>query len=389
MKIAVVGSGYVGLVVGTCFAESGNNVICVDSDVEKIQMLRAAKVPIYEPGLEEMVKRNMDEERLEFSMDLPDAVRRSLVNFIAVGTPQGEDGSADLKNVLAVAAAIGRAMDAYKIIVTKSTVPVGTAKKVREAIAHETSHPFDVVSNPEFLKEGAALDDFLKPDRVVICTDDPRVAEIMKELYGPFVRTGKPIIVIDPESAELAKYAANAMLATRISFMNEIAAICERVGADVNRVREAMGTDSRIGMSFLFPGVGYGGSCFPKDIKALVRTASDIDYDFKLLKAVEDVNERQKHLLVDKVLRHFNGNIQGRTFAVWGLAFKPQTDDMREAPSIVVIDGLLEAGAKVRAFDPQAMPVAKKIFGGRIQFVNKYYDSLPGADGLIIVTEWT
>lgn len=389
MKIAVVGTGYVGLVVGTCFAESGNNVICVDSDAEKIASLKAGKIPIYEPGLEEMVRRNVEEERLEFSTDLVNAVRRSLINFIAVGTPQGEDGSADLQHVLAVAKAIGNAMDAYKVIVTKSTVPVGTARKVRDAIAQVTNQPFDVVSNPEFLKEGAALDDFLKPDRVVVGCDDPRVAEIMKELYAPFVRTGKPILVMDPASAELAKYTANAMLATRISFMNEIASICDRVGADVNRVREAVGMDSRIGMSFLFPGVGYGGSCFPKDLKAIAHTARTHDYDFKLLRAVEDVNERQKGVLVEKVLSHFGGDIKGKTFAVWGLAFKPQTDDMREAPSIVVINGLLAKGAKVRAFDPQAVPAARRIFGEKIEYAHKYYDTLPGADGLIIVTEWT
>ena len=388
MKIAVIGTGYVGLVVGTCLAESGNTVLCVDIDQNKIRSLLSGKIPIYEPGLEELVKRNVVEERLFFMTDLAQAVKRSTILFIAVGTPQGEDGAADLKHVLDVARGIAAAMDGYRVVVIKSTVPIGTNRKVRETIASSTSHPFDVVSNPEFLKEGAAVDDFMKPDRVVIGTSGPRVAEIMKELYAPFVRTGKPIVVMDESSAELTKYAANAMLATRISFMNEIANLCESVGADVNRVREGMGSDSRIGYPFLFPGVGYGGSCFPKDVQALVRTAEEHGCDFKIVKAVEDVNRQQKRLLVEKVRRHFGDNLRGRTFAVWGLAFKPKTDDMREAPAITIIDELLKAGAKVRACDPEAIEAARSVFGDRISYHHKNYDSCECADALLVVTEW-
>jgi UDPglucose 6-dehydrogenase len=388
MKIAVIGTGYVGLVVGACLAEGGNDVICVDNDKNKVDGLNRGEIPIYEPGLETLVSRNTSEERLRFTTDLDDAVRASLINFIAVGTPPGEDGSADLKHVVAVATAIGKAMNGYKIIVNKSTVPVGTARKVAEVISGQTEHPFDVVSNPEFLKEGAALEDFMKPDRVVIGTNDPRVAEIMKELYSPFLRTGKPVIVMDPESAELTKYAANAMLATRISFMNEVARICERVGANVNRVREGMGSDERIGFSFLFPGTGYGGSCFPKDVKALMKTSRDHGYDFRILDSVEVVNEEQKHILFDKIVAHYGPDLSGKTIALWGLSFKPKTDDMREAPSIVLIEKLLAAGAKVRANDPEAIPNAKTIFGGRIEYCTKNYDALKGADALAVVTEW-
>jgi len=387
MKIAVVGTGYVGLVVGACFAECGNDVTCVDKDLTKVRMLRRGRIPIFEPGLEELVKRNRSERRIKFTQDLRAAVRTSQVIFIAVGTPQGEDGSADLSHVLDVAREIGRAMNGYRVVVDKSTVPVGTAERVREVIRRETAHPFSVVSNPEFLKQGAAVEDFLKPDRVVIGADDTRAGEIMEELYAPFTRTGAPIMMMDCSSAELAKYAANAMLATRISFMNEMANLCETLGADVDQIRRAVASDRRIGPSFLFPGVGYGGSCFPKDVKALLKSASDRKYDLKMLKAVEAVNEQQKGHLVRKMEAHF-GSLKGRTIALWGLAFKPRTDDMREAPAITIVNRLLALGAKVRAFDPAAMDVARRIFGNRISFVKKSYDALAGADALAIVTEW-
>src|SRR6188474_2140892 len=356
MKIAVVGTGYVGLVVGACLAENGNNVTCVDRDAAKIDTLRAGRMPIYEPGLEEIVRRNHEEERLAFTSDLPAAVRDSDIVFIAVGTPQGEDGSADLHHVLGVAHEIGRAVTKYTVIVDKSTVPVGTAARVKAAIAEETTQPFSVVSNPEFLKQGAAIEDFMKPDRVVIGSDDERSAALMKELYGPFTRTGAPIMMMDTASAELSKYAANSILATRISFMNEIANVCEVVGADVDQVRRAIGSDRRIGNSFLFPGVGYGGSCFPKDVKALVRSARDKGYEFRILEAVESVNDSQKLKLVTKMQEHF-GELKGRTIALWGLAFKPRTDDMREAPAIPIVQALLEQGAKVQVFDPEALRV--------------------------------
>src|SRR5438309_2031976 len=345
MKIAVVGTGYVGLVLGACLAENGNNVACVDKDEAKVRMLEDGRMPIYEPGLEELVRRNNREERLAFTTDLASAVRASTIVFIAVGTPQGEDGAADLQHVLTVAQDISRAMDKYTVVVDKSTVPVGTAKKVRDTIARQTAHPFSVVSNPEFLKQGAAIEDFMKPDRVVIGIEDgdDRAATVMKELYGPFTRTGAPILVMSTESAELCKYAANAILATRISFMNEIANVCELVGADVDAVRKAIGADRRIGTSFLFPGVGYGGSCFPKDTQALLKSAADKGYDFKILRAVEDVNDRQKQRLVDKIEAHFP-DPKGRTIALWGLAFKPRTDDMREAPAIPIIERLLQLG---------------------------------------------
>jgi UDPglucose 6-dehydrogenase len=389
MKIAVVGTGYVGLVLGACLAENGNMVECVDKDAQKVATLRAGRIPLYEPGLEEMVRRNHAEERLSFTTELATAVQNSEVVFIAVGTPQGEDGSADLTHVLDVARAIGRAITKYTVIVDKSTVPVGTAKRVQTTIASETAQPFSVVSNPEFLKQGAAVEDFMKPDRVVIGVDpgDERAAALMKELYGPFTRTGAPIMMMDTASAELAKYAANSILASRISFMNEVANLCELVGADVDQVRRAIGSDRRIGSSFLFPGVGYGGSCFPKDVKALAKSAKDHGYDFKILRAVESVNHLQKERLVAKMHTYF-GSLKGKTIAVWGLAFKPRTDDMREAPAIVIIEGLLASGAIVRAHDPEATNTAKSLFGDRIAFCAKSYDALEGADALAVITEW-
>ncbi len=388
MKVCVVGTGYVGLVAGTCLAESGNDVVCVDINATKIAKLCAGDIPIYEPGLEELVKRNVAEGRLTFSTDLRAAVQRSLICFIAVGTPQGEDGSADLGAVLRVAEEIGVAMDGYRVIVDKSTVPVGTADKVREVIASKTSHPFDVVSNPEFLKEGAAVDDFMKPDRVVIGSDSDRATELMKELYSPFVRTEQPILVMSTASAEMTKYCANAMLAARISLMNEFANICERVGADVDHVRRGVGFDRRIGQHFLFPGVGYGGSCFPKDVKAIIKTAHQQNMDFRMLRAAEEVNERQKRTLVDKVVLHFGGDLKAMRFAVWGLAFKPRTDDMREAPAVTIIEALLEAGAEVHVHDPEALAEAQRMFGDRVHYHRVNYDALDGADALLIVTEW-
>jgi UDPglucose 6-dehydrogenase len=387
MRIAVIGTGYVGLVAGACLAENGNEVVCVDRDAAKIRALQRGRIPIYEPGLEELVRRNRAESRLSFATALPKAVRHAQVIFIAVGTPQGEDGSADLQHVLGVAREIARAMNGYKVIVDKSTVPVGTSALVRDVVRRETTHPFSVVSNPEFLKEGAAIDDFMRPDRVVIGVEDPRAAELMTELYRPFTRTGAPIMVMDCASAELSKYASNAMLATRISFMNEIANVCELLGADVDQVRRAVGSDKRIGTSFLFPGVGYGGSCFPKDVKAMVRFAADKHYDFQILTAVEAVNAAQKKRLFQKMEKHF-GTLKGKRVAVWGLAFKPRTDDMREAPAIDLIEGLLAGGAKVQAFDPEAMQVARKTFGGKIAYADSGYEALTGVDALAIVTEW-
>ena len=389
MKIAVVGSGYVGLVLGACLAENGNTVACVDKDESKVATLKAGKIPIYEPGLEEMVVRNQHEDRLTFTTDLASSVRASAIVFIAVGTPQGEAGAADLQHVLAVARAIGQAMNQYTVVVDKSTVPVGTAQRVRDIIAAETTQSFSVVSNPEFLKQGAAIEDFMKPDRVVIGIEDrdERAATLIKELYGPFTRTGAPILTMSTASAELCKYAANAILATRISFMNEIANVCELVGADVDHVRKAIGSDRRIGASFLFPGVGYGGSCFPKDTQALLKSAHDKGYDFKILRAVEGVNDRQKERLVDKIEEHFP-DLPGRTIAIWGLAFKPRTDDMREAPAIPIIERLLARGVKVKAYDPAAALVARGIFGDRIALCEKSYDALSGADALAVVTEW-
>ena len=387
MKIAVVGTGYVGLVAGACLAESGNDVVCVDNDQSKVRALRRGKMPFYEPGLEELVRRNTQERRLTFTSTLPRAVRDSTIIFIAVGTPAGEDGSADIQHVLGVARDIAKAMNGYKVIVAKSTVPVGTNERIRETIRRETTHPFSVVNNPEFLKQGAAVEDFMKPDRVVIGAEDPRGEEIMRELYAPFTRTGAPIMVMDCASAELSKYAANAMLATRISFMNEIANLCEVVGADVDQIRRAIGSDRRIGASFLFPGIGYGGSCFPKDVKALVHSAAQKNYEFRILRAVEAVNAHQKTRLITRMRAHF-GSLKGKTIAVWGLAFKPRTDDMREAPSIPLIEGLLNGGARVQAYDPEAIPVAKRIFGSRISYASGNYDALKGADAMALVTEW-
>lgn len=398
MKICIFGAGYVGLVAAACFAESGNSVIAVDVNETRVEGLKQGIVPIYEPGLKEMILRNQGEGRLSFTTDYAAAVQASLVNFIAVGTPPGEDGSADLKYVLGVAREIGRAMNGYKIIVDKSTVPVGTADRVRHAIREEldlrnADLEFDVVSNPEFLKEGAAIDDFMKPDRVVIGTDNVRTAEFMKELYEPFMRKNNRMIVMDIRSAEMSKYAANAMLATRISFMNQIAGLCECMGADVAAVREGIGSDSRIGYDFLFPGPGYGGSCFPKDVKALIRTGQECDYDFTLLRAVEEVNERQKQVLADKLIRALGSAdrekpLEGRTIACWGLAFKPRTDDMREAPAITIIQRLLAAGARVRAHDPEAIDEARKVFGDGIDYSNNQYDILSNADALAIITDW-
>jgi UDPglucose 6-dehydrogenase len=399
MKVCVIGAGYVGLVAGTCFAESGNDVICVDVNESRIEELKKGIIPIYEPGLKELVLRNSGEGRLAFTTDLPSAVKASLINVIAVGTPPGEDGSADLQHVLDVAGTIGREMESFKIIVDKSTVPVGTADKVRERVREELDKrgitiEFDVVSNPEFLKEGAAIDDFMKPDRVVIGTDNVRTAEIMKELYSPFMRKSNRLITMDIRSAELTKYAANAMLATKISFMNQIANLCERMGADVAAVREGIGSDSRIGHDFLFPGVGYGGSCFPKDVKALVKSAEECNYDFILLKAVEAVNDQQKLVLTEKIMLRLADHSQakplsGKTIGIWGLSFKPRTDDMREAPSLVIINRLLEMGAKVRAHDPEAIREAAKIFGDRIVYSHNQYEILGEADALAIVTEWS
>ena len=387
MNLAVVGTGYVGLVAGTCFAESGNDVTCVDIDERKIAMLREGKVPIYEPGLEEMVRRNAAEQRLSFTTDLDGAVKKSSIIFIAVGTPQGANGDANLDHVRATAKGISKAMDGFRIIVTKSTVPVGTADRIRQWLTEETAHPFAVISNPEFLKEGAAVEDFMKPDRVVLGGDNNEALEAVKELYEPFVRTGNPILVMDSCSAEMSKYAANAMLATKISFINEISRLCETKGADVGEVRRAISLDRRIGPHFIFPGVGYGGSCFPKDIRAMISMGGD-EPEMLLLKAVEKVNERQKGILIEKVTRHFGDNLAGLTFAIWGLAFKPRTDDMRDAPSILVIEGLLKTGAKVQAFDPEAAGEAKKVFGDRIHYASRNYEALSGAAALLVLTEW-
>jgi UDPglucose 6-dehydrogenase len=388
MKLCVVGTGYVGLVAGTCFAESGNDVICVDIDQKKVTDLQNGKVPIYEPGLEELIRRNTADGRLRFTSDLAAAVKDSLVCFVAVGTPSDIDGSADVRMVVQATIDIARAMPGYRVVVLKSTVPVGTADQVREAMSGHTTHPFDVVSNPEFLKEGAAVDDFMKPDRVVIGGNNDRALSLIKELYAPFVRTENPILVMDNRSAEMTKYAANAFLATRISFINQVANLCEKVGADVADVRRGIGFDRRIGHYFLFPGVGYGGSCFPKDVRAIIRTAEENGADFSLLQSVEAVNEKQKFLLVEKVRAQFGKDLHGRKFALWGLAFKPRTDDMREAPSVVIIEELLAAGAEIAAHDPEALGQAQKIFGDRISYHRANYDTLADADALLIVTEW-
>jgi len=395
MKLAIIGTGYVGLVTGACFAEMGNEVICVDADVSKVEALEQGRIPIYEPGLEVYVKRNVEEKRLTFTTDLATAVQDSLVCFIAVGTPQDKDGSADLSMVLQVAQDIGRCMNGYKVIVEKSTVPVGTAVQVRRVIGEELaargeSFEFDVVSNPEFLKEGTALDDFMKPDRVVVGCDDVRVSELMKELYAPFVRTHAPIIIMNVVSAELTKYAANGFLATKISFINEMANICSRTGADINMVRRGIGSDRRIGPLFLFPGLGYGGSCFPKDMQALIHTARSRGYTPRVLEAAEAVNQDQRLLFFDLIANHYQGELQGRTFAVWGLSFKPQTDDIREAPALTLIAKLTEAGAKIQAHDPEAMPATRQAIGNNdaVSFAGSTYEALEGADALIICTEW-
>ena len=393
MKIAIVGSGYVGLVTGTCFAEVGIDVVCVDIDQKKIENLKNGIIPIYEPGLEEMVHRNTKKGRLQFTTSIAEALQDCEVLFSAVGTPPDEDGSADLQYVLSVARDCGKHMNGYLLVVTKSTVPVGTALKVKAAIQEELDKrgldiPFDVASNPEFLKEGAAIDDFLKPDRIVIGLDSTRAEELMRSLYKPFTLNGHPVIFMDITSAEMTKYAANSMLATKISFMNDIANLCEIVGADINMVRKGIGSDSRIGNKFIYPGIGYGGSCFPKDVKALISTAEDYNYELRVLKAVEAVNYSQKSTLFNKALKYFNGDLNGKTIAIWGLSFKPQTDDMREAPSLVIIKKLLEAGAKVKAYDPVAMKEASHSLGNSITYADDQYDALIDADCLMLVTEW-
>jgi UDPglucose 6-dehydrogenase len=389
MQVAVIGSGYVGLVAGACLAETGNDVTCVDVNADKIARLQRNEIPIYEPGLEPMVKRNQEEGRLTFTIDIGAAVRNARVIFIAVGTPPGEDGSADLKHVLTVAREVGRHMNNPKIVVTKSTVPVGTAEKVRAAVRGETDLPFAVCSNPEFLKEGAAIDDFMKPDRVVIGVDDDEAQEVMGELYAPFTRQGgNRILFMDIASAEVTKYAANAMLATRISFMNQMALFCELVGADVNQVRLGIGSDQRIGRAFLYPGPGYGGSCFPKDVKALIRTSDDLGLSLEVLKAVEEVNECQKRVVLDKALRYLGHDLTGKIVGIWGLAFKAETDDMRESPTIPLIEGLLAAGARVQTHDPKATDSARTIFGDRVMYAADPYSAAHGADALAVMTEW-
>ncbi|MFQ5604399.1 MAG: UDP-glucose dehydrogenase family protein [bacterium] len=392
MKISIIGTGYVGLVAGTCFADTGNEVICVDVDEKKIDILNNGDIPIYEPGLKEMVVQNAKEDRLFFTTNLKQAVEKTEIIFIAVGTPPDEDGSADLKHVLSVARDIGKYMNDFKIIVNKSTVPVGTAEKVAVEIKKYTDYAFAVVSNPEFLKEGAAIDDFLRPDRVVIGTSDEEAAKKMKDLYRPFVRSGKPILIMDERSAELTKYAANALLATKISYMNEIANLCDLVGADIEMVRQGIGTDARIGPHFIYPGTGYGGSCFPKDVKAIIKTAKDHGFDLKIVSSVEEVNYRQKTILLQKIKSYFKNDLQGKTFAMWGLAFKPKTDDMREAPAIEMIKSLSAHGANIRAHDPESLNVAerelKDHLNSHLTLFKKRYDALEGADALIIMTEW-
>ena len=387
MKIAVVGTGYVGLVVGACFAENGNTVVCVDNDTAKIRALEQGRMPIYEPGLDELVARNQREGRLVYTSSLEQAAAASQIVFIAVGTPADEDGTADLTNVLDVAGRIGAALDGYTIIVTKSTVPAGTAARLREVVGRETSHPFSIVTNPEFLKQGAAIDDFMRPDRVIIGADDERAVQVMRTLYAPFTRTGAPIMLMDCASAELSKYAANAMLATRVSFMNEMANVCEQFGADIDQVRRAIASDRRIGPAFLFPGVGYGGSCFAKDLRALAGFARGKGYQCRILEAVEGVNEAQKSRLVEKMTAHFT-SLEGKTIALWGLAFKPRTDDMREAPSIAIANGVLAAGARVVAYDPRATESARKVMDARVAYAPNAYEALREADALAIATEW-
>lgn len=394
MKVVVVGTGYVGLVTGTCFAEVGIDTVCVDIDVNKIENLNKGILPIYEPGLDTIIHRNVEKNRLHFSTDLKSSLPEAEVVFIAVGTPPDEDGSADLKHVLAVASEIGKNMLNYVLVVTKSTVPIGTAVKVKNAITNELNArglniPFDLASNPEFLKEGAAIDDFMKPDRIVVGLESERAENLMKQLYKPFTLNGHPIIFMDIPSAEMTKYAANAMLATKISFMNDIANLCEIMGANVNNVRKGIGSDTRIGNKFIYPGIGYGGSCFPKDVKALIKTADENGYNLRVLKSVEDVNDDQKSVLFNKVVKYFNGQLKDKTIAMWGLSFKPETDDMREAPSLVLIEKFLNAGAKVKAYDPAAIDEAKRRLGNKIEYVKDQYEALIDADCLLIVTEWT
>lgn len=389
MKITVVGTGYVGLVTGTCFAETGNNVTCVDIDVNKVNKLSNGQITIYEPGLEKLFERNLKEERLHFTTNLADGIKDAEVIFLALPTPPGEDGSADLSYILNVAAQLGKLITSYKVIVDKSTVPVGTAEKVQGTIAENCSCEFDVVSNPEFLREGVAVDDFMKPDRVVIGTRSERARKVMGELFAPFVRQGNPILFMDEKSAELTKYAANSFLATKISFMNEIAILCEKLGADVDMVRRGVGSDDRIGKRFLFPGIGYGGSCFPKDVQALVKSSEDVAYDFRILNAVMDVNEKQKLFLMPKISAWFNNDLKGKHFALWGLAFKPNTDDIREAPALYMIDALVAAGATVTVFDPEAMENVRKLIGDKVNYAPHQYECLENADALIIATEWS
>src|ERR1700730_1881808 len=388
MKIAVVGTGYVGLVTGTCFAETGNDVICIDIDAKKVKKLSEGEITIYEPGLNKLFLRNLKEERLKFTTDLAIGIKEAKIIFLALPTPSGADGSADLRYVLGVAEQLGKLIKDYKVIIDKSTVPVGTAEKVREAIAKNFQGEFDVVSNPEFLREGVAVEDFMKPDRVVIGTSSDRARKIMQELYNPFVRQGNPIIFMDERSAELTKYAANSFLATKITFMNEIAQLCERLGADVDMVRRGIGSDERIGKRFLFPGIGYGGSCFPKDVQALVKSSNEVNYEFKILNAVIDVNEKQKLHLIPKIKKFFSDDLKGKHFALWGLAFKPNTDDIREAPALYLIEALLKLGATINAYDPEAMNNVKKKIGDKISYADNQYDALMGADALIIATEW-
>jgi UDPglucose 6-dehydrogenase len=388
MKIAVIGTGYVGLVSGTCFAETGNQVFCVDIDEKKVNNLQNGQITIYEPGLEKLFERNLKEGRLNFTTSIEDVIDDVQIIFLALPTPPGEDGSADLSYILGVADQLGKIMKGYKVIVDKSTVPVGTAERVHAAIAANYDGDFDVVSNPEFLREGVAVDDFMKPDRVVVGCSSERAKNAMDELYAPFVRQGNPVIFMDEKSAELTKYAANSFLATKITFMNEIARVCELVGADVDKVRKGIGTDNRIGNRFLFPGIGYGGSCFPKDVKALIKSAADAEYEFKILNAVEEINEEQKTYLIPKIRNYFKGELTGLKFAIWGLAFKPNTDDIREAPGLYIIDELIKAGAQVTAFDPEAMQNVKDLIGEKIQYSETMYGALEGADALIIVTEW-
>ena len=388
MKLSVVGTGYVGLVQGACFADTGNNVICMDIDEKKINNLKKGIIPIYEPGLEELVRKNAQEGRLEFTTSLKTAVRKSDIIFLCLPTPPSEDGSADLSHVLGVAKEIATLANGEKILVSKSTVPVGTVDKIKNLVKKNSKYALEVVSNPEFLKEGTALQDSLKPDRVVIGTRNKKVAAVLQELYDPFVRTGNPILVMDERSSEVTKYAANAFLATKISFMNELANLCEEVGADIDAIRRGIGSDPRIGKQFLFPGVGYGGSCFPKDVKALVRTAEEYGKALTILKSVDDVNENQKGVLLKKLNKHFKNQLKGKQIALWGLSFKPQTDDIREAPSLVIIRELLNAGATVRAHDPIANSMVKPLFGGKVEFFESAYDALRDADALLVVTEW-